>query len=224
MVFRRPGRPTVEPDPNPDAEPSVSAEQDLIARMLAGDERAFTAFFDAQFPRVYRFALPRLGRDPDAARDVVQATMTKAMRNLASFRGEAAVFTWLCQICRNEIADHVRARRRHADHVVPYEDRPDIRAALESIEAPDEDRPDRTHGRGETLGLIRAVLDRLPSRYGDALEWKYVDGRSVEEIGELLGIGHIAAQSLLQRARVAFREAIEAVYGEDAADVLAGLR
>ena len=37
---------------------------------------------------------------------------------------------------------------------------------------------------------MHAVLDRLPHRYGDALEWKYVEGRSVEEIGERLGIGH----------------------------------
>ncbi len=202
----------------------MQSEQDLIRRMLAGDERAFAAFFDAYFARVYRFALPRVGRDHEAARDVVQATLTKAMRKLAEFRGEAALYTWLCQICRHEIADHVRARRRYGEHVVLYEDTPEVRAALESIEAPEEYEPDRSHGRSEILALIRSVLDRLPSRYGDALEWKYVEGRSVEEIGQLLGIGHTAAQSLLARARVAFREAIEAVCGEDAADVLAGLR
>jgi RNA polymerase sigma-70 factor (ECF subfamily) len=201
----------------------VQSEQDLIRRMLAGDERAFATFFDAHFARIYRFALPRLGRDHEAARDVVQATLTKAMRKLADFRGDAAVYTWLCQICRNEIADHIRANRRHGEHVVPYEDTPELRAALESVEAPGEYEPDRSHGRAEVLGLIRTVLDRLPSRYGDALEWKYIDGRSVEEIGDLLGIGHTAAQSLLARARIAFREAIESVCGEDAADLLAGL-
>lgn len=219
MDFPRRDRPTGVTEPERD----VSGEQELIARMLAGDERAFATFFDSHFPRVYRFALPRLNRDADAARDVVQATMTKAMRRLADFRGEAAIFTWLCQICRHEIADYVRARRRHAAHVVPYEDTPEVRAVLESIEAPEDEQPDRAHGRGEVLGLIRSVLDRLPSRYGDALEWKYIDGRSVEEIGDLLGIGHTAAQSLLQRARVAFREAIEAVYGAEAADLLKGL-
>ncbi len=60
-------------------------------------------------------------------------------------------------------------------------------------------------------------------RYGDALEWKYVEGRSVEEISERLGIGQTAAQSLLARARVAFREGVEAVFGASADDVLAGL-
>ena len=64
------------------------------------------------------------------------------------------------------------------------------------------------------------MLDRLPGRYGDALEWKYIEGHSVEEIGQRLGIGHTAAQSLLARARVAFRDGLEAVFGASARDVL----
>jgi RNA polymerase sigma-70 factor (ECF subfamily) len=63
----------------------------------------------------------------------------------------------------------------------------------------------------------------LPSRYGDVLEWKYVDGKSVEEIGVALGIGHTAAQSLLARARVAFRGALETVFGVTPRDALARL-
>ena len=54
----------------------MKEEAELVQKMLAGDERAFHVFFDAYFPRVYRFALPRLGRQEDAARDVVQAAMT----------------------------------------------------------------------------------------------------------------------------------------------------
>ncbi|MCZ8131908.1 MAG: RNA polymerase sigma factor [Steroidobacteraceae bacterium] len=202
----------------------MSDEAELVRRMLAGDERAFAAFFDAQFPRLYRFALPRLGRDREAARDVVQATLTQAMRRLAEFRGEAALYTWLCRICRSRIADHVRAERRHGARVVAIDDSADVRAALESIEAPPEHEPARLHGAEQVRALIRSVLDRLPSRYGDALEWKYVEERSVEEIGERLGIGHTAAQSLLARARVAFREAIETVFGAEAGDLLGTLR
>ena len=78
----------------------LADESELVKRMLAGDQRAFDAFFDGHFARLYRFALPRLGGDPAAAREVVQATLGKAMRKLAHFRGEAAIFTWLCQICR----------------------------------------------------------------------------------------------------------------------------
>jgi RNA polymerase sigma-70 factor (ECF subfamily) len=198
-------------------------DRQLVTAMLAGDQRAFTAFFEAYFPRVYRFALPRLRRNEDTAKDVVQTTLIKAMRKLGGWRGDASLFTWLCQICRREIADHVRTQQRHASKVVLIDDSDEVRAALEGIEAPASDDPLRRADSAELKRLVHAVLDRLPSRYGDALEWKYVEGHSVEEIGQRLGIGQTAAQSLLARARVAFREGLEAVFGASAVDVLAGL-
>jgi RNA polymerase sigma-70 factor (ECF subfamily) len=192
--------------------------------MLRGDEVAFRRFFEGYFPRLYRFAVPRLAGDADAAKEVVQSTLIKAMRNLAGYRGEAALFSWLCQICRRQIVDYLRAHRRHADRIVPTEDNDEMRAVLESIEAPASDDPAHAYGAEETRRLVRTVLDRLPSRYGDALEWKYVEGRSVEEIAQALGMSPTAAQSLLARARAAFREALETVFGATAGDVIAGMR
>jgi RNA polymerase sigma-70 factor, ECF subfamily len=201
----------------------VTDDCELVRLMLEGNERAFSEFFATYFPRIYRFALPRLNRNEDTAKDVVQTTLIKAISNLARFRGESAMFTWLCQICRREIADQVRSQRRYAGKVVLIEDSEEVRLALESIEAPAADDPLRRCDGAELKRLVHAVLDRLPGRYGEALEWKYVEGRSVEEIGDLLGIGHTAAQSLLARARVAFRDGLEAVFGASAADVLASL-
>lgn len=202
----------------------LSSERELVRAMLAGEERAFNSFFTDYFPRVYRFALPRLGGDAEAAKDVVQATLVKAVNNLAGFRGDAALFSWICQICRRCIFDYARAQRRRADNVVLIDDSPELRAALDSIQGPEHEQPLQRYDSAETRRLVKSVLDRLPPRYGDVLEWKYVEGRSVEEIGELLGVGHTAAQSLLARARVAFREALETVFGTTAVDVLSGLR
>jgi len=204
-------------------EQDSSADRQLIRRMLAGDERAYEAFFNDYFPRLYRFALPRLNGDVEATRDVVQATLAKAMRKMADFRGESGLFTWVCQICRREAVDHIRARRRRTRHVVLIDDLPDVRRAIEAVEAPEQYDLARAHGRGEVASLVRSILDRLPSNYGDALEWKYMEGRSVEEIGERLGIGTTAAQSLLARARLAFREALEQAFGADAADIAGSL-
>ncbi len=199
-------------------------ESELVREMLAGKERAFNAFFADFFPRVYRFVLPRVQADVEAAKEVVQATLVKAIRNLGQFRGEAALFSWVCQIARHQIADYLRAERRYADRVVPIDERPEVMAALESLAAPASDQPQEKYSSEETRRLVQAVLDRLPGRYGDVLEWKYVEGRSVEEIGERLGVGHTAAQSLLARARTAFREALETVFGSTAADILAAMR
>jgi RNA polymerase sigma-70 factor (ECF subfamily) len=201
----------------------MGEEKQLIQRMLGGDEQAFEAFFNAYFPRVYRFVLPRLNGDIDAAREVVQAALAKAMRRIGDFRGESALFTWICQICRREAVDYIRSRRRHVKHLVLIDDRPELRSAIEAIEAPEEFDLVRQYGRAEVGRLVRVVLDRLPSNYGDALEWKYMEGSSVEEIGARLGIGTVAAQSLLARARIAFREALEQVFGAEAADIATSL-
>jgi RNA polymerase sigma-70 factor, ECF subfamily len=199
-------------------------DRTLVRNMLAGDERAFNAFYADCFPRVYRFALPRLAGDVQAAKEVVQSTLIKAMRNLARYRGEAALFSWVCQICRSQIVDYLRSRRHHAERLVPIDESPEVLAALESIAAPQTDDPMYCYRRDETRRLVQAVLDRLPSHYGDVLQWKYVEGHSVEEIGQRLGLGHTAAQSMLARARIAFRQGLETVFGAATADVLASLR
>ena len=139
----------------------VTEDRELVQQMLAGEERAFSEFFTTYFPRVFRFALPRVNRNEDDAKDVVQATLVKAMRKLGDYRGEAAMFTWLCQICRREIANHVRSERRYSDKVVLIEDSEEVRAALESIEAPAADDPLRRCDGAELKRLVHAVLDRL---------------------------------------------------------------
>jgi RNA polymerase sigma-70 factor (ECF subfamily) len=203
---------------------AAAGDAELIASMLKGDEVAFRQFFEGYFPRLYRFATPRVGGDTDAAKEVVQETLIKAMRNLSTYRGEAALFSWLCQICRRQIVDYLRAQKRHSDQILLVEDSDEMRAVLESIAGPVSDEPGHGYNAEETRRLVQSVLDRLPNRYGDVLEWKYVEGRSVEEIAQALGVGQIAAQSLLARARVAFREALETVFGATAGDVIAGMR
>ncbi|AMN48038.1 RNA polymerase sigma-70 factor, ECF subfamily [Steroidobacter denitrificans] len=202
----------------------TEADAELIALMLKGDEIAFRRFFETYFPRLYRFAAPRLGGDSDAAKEVVQATLIKAMRNLENYRGEAAVFSWLCQICRRQIIDHVRTHRRHLSRLALVEDSDEMQRVLEAIAAPCDDEPLHGYSADETRRIVQSVLDKLPNRYGDVLEWKYIEGRSVEEIAALLGVGQIAVQSMLARARVAFRSVLETVFGMAANDVLSGMR
>jgi RNA polymerase sigma-70 factor (ECF subfamily) len=156
----------------------MTEEKQLIRRMLGGDEQAFEAFFNAYFARIYRFALPRLNGDADAAREVVQSTLAKAMRRIGDFRGESALFTWICQICRREAVDYIRSSRRHSRNVVLIDDRPELRAAIEALEAPEEFDLVKSYGRAEVGRLVRVVLDRLPANYGNALEWKYMEGNS----------------------------------------------
>ena len=183
------------------------ADRRLVRRLLAHDEKAFRTFFDAYFDRLYRFALGRLGHDPEAARDVTQLTLTRAVERLASYRGEAGLFTWLCTICRRQVVDYYRRERRHMSRVELIEDSEEVRGALESLDGFREPSPETGYARSQRARLIQVALDRLPAHYGDALEWKYVYGYTTREIAQRLGLGQEAAQSLLARARRAFHEA-----------------
>lgn len=190
-----------------------SSDRFLVARMLRGDDDAFTEFFEANFPPLYRFALPRVGGDAGIAEEVVQGALCRAVRKLSTYRGEAALLTWLCTICRREIATYFEERSKVPPMVDLADDLPEIRSALESLASSGASRPEQVLQRNETARLVQLVLDRLPDRYGDALEWKYIEGLSVNEIAERLGVGAKAAESVLSRARVAFRDAFTAAYG-----------
>lgn len=189
--------------------PIYFEDKKLVKRLLAGDERAFSQFFDENFSRLYRFALARLSDDPEITREVVQTAMTKALRKIHSYRGEAALFSWLCTICRNELVDVARRNARYRKTIVLTEDYPEIREIVDSMNAPIGSDPNRQYQVHEAARLIQVALDRLPPKYGDALEWKYIEGYSVKEIGHKLGLSHEAAQSLLARAKRAFRD----IYG-----------
>lgn len=184
----------------------------LVRRLLRGDEAAFDLFVGEYYPRLYRFALPRVGSSPEVAQDVVQTTFEKVIPRLGSYRGEAALFTWMCSFCRFQIAAHFRQLGRGAPEVRLAEDAPEVRAALESLAALD-DGPAELLEREELSRLVRVVLDQLPIRYGNALDWKYIQGLSVREIATRLGTSPKAAESLLTRARQAFRDGFSAVAG-----------
>ncbi|MGB5343306.1 MAG: hypothetical protein WBO69_15360 [Thermoanaerobaculia bacterium] len=69
---------------------SGATDRELVQRMLAGDELAFDQFSESYVPALYRFALNRLSPDRELTREIVQATLCKAISKLDSFRGEEA--------------------------------------------------------------------------------------------------------------------------------------
>jgi RNA polymerase sigma-70 factor (ECF subfamily) len=183
-------------------------ERELVRRMLGGDEGAFDEFFADYFPRLFRFAVLRL-RDPDAAEDIVQISLIAAVRHLRSWRGEASLFTWLCTICRREIAAWQKRTSRRVTVSIAHDD-PNLRAALDSIGAAAE-AADAGLARADTGRIVQLALDHLPPRYSRALEWKYLEELSVDDIAGRLQCTPKAAESLLTRARDAFRDAFTAV-------------
>ncbi len=181
----------------------------LVARLLTGDENALRSFFDEYFDRLYRFALSRTTGRADLAEEAAQRTLCRAVRALSQYRGEAALFTWLAQICRNELADLGGAERRRGEREESFDASERARRRAEAVAADEPAPEERAHSRDAAVEL-RRILDGLPGRYGDILEWKYLEDWSVQRIAEELGSTLEAAQSALARARLALRSALEA--------------
>jgi RNA polymerase sigma-70 factor (ECF subfamily) len=182
-----------------------SKDKEQVQAILHGDERDMKRFFDEYFPRIYRFAIERVSGEPQVAREVVQNTLTKVLQNIHRFRGESSLFTWICSICNNEISDYKKKQARFNQAITLQGSPLDLDAVSDVEAASSPDRPDEVYDREQKARSIHRTLDSLPATYGNVIEWKYVDGLSVEQIAERLGLGHSAAQSMLYRARMAFQ-------------------
>jgi RNA polymerase sigma-70 factor (ECF subfamily) len=140
--------------------------------------------------------------EPELVRDVVQTTLCRFMEKLDGYRGESAIFTWLCAVCRNEIAGHFRRAGRGEVELDEASER----------ESGDAGNPEAEYLAGESDRLVHVALDALPPRHARVLEWKYIDGLSVREIAERINLNEKAAESLLTRARAAFRTIFEGLH------------
>ncbi len=184
----------------------------LIAkRLMRGDERAFREVFDDFFPKLYRYAIARVDGNADEATEIVQQTFCRAFERIDSYRGEASLYGWMCSICRNALIDRARRQQREYRNLAFHEAEEIIHEIAEVMCAPTADQPENAAARGNLQQLIQATLDHLPAHYGDVLEWKYIEGLTVDEIAERLTVGSKAAESMLTRARQAFRKAIASI-------------
>lgn len=185
--------------------PRIEADRALVERLLAGEEAAFERLFEDNHDGLYRFALTRLRGDEELAQEMAQAAFVKAIEKLETYRGEAALFSWLCTFCRFEISAHFRRTK----WLAPGLDSEGAEAAgqtvLDAMALAAPGPEDELH-RQDVVRLVHQTLDELPPTYGRALEWKYVGGLSVQEIAARLELSPKAAESLLTRARAAFRK------------------
>jgi RNA polymerase sigma-70 factor (ECF subfamily) len=180
-------------------------ETDLVQRMLRGDQRAFDEFFDSYASRIAAFASRRSSLDAAPLEDVVQLTLINAIRSLGSFRGGSSLFTWLCQICRNQLID----ARRKADRQPKSQSLDEMsarRPTAELVELVNFRDPLEECTEDSNRDAVRRTINRLPASYARILELRFGDELTVPEIASLLQLTESAAESRLVRARQAFRE------------------
>jgi RNA polymerase sigma-70 factor (ECF subfamily) len=168
-----------------------SWERGLRAAALSGDAGAWRALYDSAFETVASYARWRSG-SADLAEDIVQESWFAAARRLSSFDPAQARFAaWVCGIAANVARAHVRRRLRHLSRV----------RALVTVPEP------TAEGEASDPERVALALAELPERYEAALRAKYFEQQSVAEMAAASRETEKAVESLLSRARQAFREA-----------------
>ncbi|GAA3080638.1 RNA polymerase sigma factor SigM [Streptosporangium carneum] len=165
------------------------SDADLLTRHIAGDPHAFSEIVKRHRDRMWAVALRTLG-DPDEAADAVQDAFVSAYRKAESFRGEAAVTTWLHRIVVNACLDRMRRKS-----VRPVADD-------ELVEAAERDTPvlDQTAER-EVSMEVSAALKLLPSDQRAALVLVDMMGYSVEDAAQVLEVPSGTVKSRCARGR-----------------------
>jgi RNA polymerase sigma-70 factor (ECF subfamily) len=171
----------------------------LIAEVLSGKKGSATVFYKTYAPKLRRYLMAKL---PEGEiEEILQDTFLSAFDCLPLYRGEASVATWLISIARHEVADFYRKRY--------------VRAAVEKTAPLFENMvseilsPEFEWEKKKMEKRFFSAYHSLTKQYQDVLSYKYELSMSVKEIAERMELPFKATESLLFRARMAFREAYE---------------
>jgi RNA polymerase sigma-70 factor (ECF subfamily) len=164
------------------------SDSQLIERFLVGDQAAFAALVHRHERRVYNLAYRMLGREEDA-RDATQDAFLSALRNLSSFRGQAAFTTWMHRVTVNACYDILRRRSREPTQLEPV-------GELEMHTA-----PDPTSEVATAVDVQRALLG-VPDEFRAVLVMHDAMDMSYDDIADALGVPVGTVKSRLHRGRV----------------------
>jgi RNA polymerase sigma-70 factor (ECF subfamily) len=173
----------------------VWRERGLLSAVLAGDEQAWRTWYDESFGSLHAYVHWRCAGLRDLVEDVLQETWLTAVRRIRTFDPEQGHFAgWLRGIAANLLRNQLRHRQRR-----------ERRAAVEGgrIGEPADSEMER---RDQAERIVGALAE-LPERYESVLRAKYLDGLSMAEIAAASNETVKAVESLLTRARQAFRSA-----------------
>lgn len=186
---------------------------DWRAQALAGEAQAVEALARGALAPLYRFCFYRVGRDIHLCQDVVQETMLRAIRDLHLYdpaRCGNDIFGWLTGLARNEIR-RVLAHNHSAASLEALWSKMDKELLKLFADLESQPLAEDVLMRQETRELVNATMSQLPPHYGEALEAKYLHGKSVRDMAGSLRLTEKAVESLLTRARGAFRATFAAL-------------
>jgi len=188
----------------PATAPPTLSDEEVVARVLAGDSSLFEILMRRYNQRLFRVARGILADDGEAE-DVMQEAYVRAFRELAKFRGEARFSTWLTRIACHEALARARKRRR----LVPISggERPDPPAETAG--------PERELENRELHAVLRQAVEILPDPLRTVFCLREIEGLSTEETADALGLTVENVRVRLHRAKRSLRQALDERIGRE---------
>jgi RNA polymerase sigma-70 factor (ECF subfamily) len=184
-----------------------SEEAELVKRALARDDAAFRTIMERHNQRLYRVARSILRNDVEAE-DAVQEAYINAFTHLDSFRGDSSLATWLSRITMNEALGRLRRERpslelndRTEAQIIPFP------------QTTTKDDPERTMAQREILQLVERATDNLPEIFRVVFVARVIEGMSIEETADVLGLQPETVKTRLHRARRLVHEQLDKQIG-----------
>jgi RNA polymerase sigma-70 factor (ECF subfamily) len=191
----------------PVAAPATLSDEEVVARVLAGDASLFEILMRRYNQRLFRVSYGILA-DAAEAEDVMQEAYVRAFRELASFRGEARFATWLTRIACHEALARAQKRRRLV-RLVP----------ADGGEPPDPPSPaigpERELQNRELQAVLRDAVEILPDPLRAVFCLREIEGMSTEETADALGLTVENVRVRLHRAKRGLRQTLDERIGAE---------
>lgn len=174
------------------------SDESLMLAYAAGDAAAFARLYERHRGKLYRFLARQLHGNGALADELFQDVWQRVIAARKGWKPDAAFSTWLYRIAHNRLADHWRALQ----HRPPAPEDGDERAAR----VPDHDTPERHLSEFEERRRLRLALDELPEEQREVVLLRLEQDLSLEEIGEITGVGRETVKSRLRYAMDKLRQ------------------
>ena len=189
----------------------MGSEQEFVERLKAGDPTAYEELIENYAEMVYRVAF-RILQDPHDAEDAMQEAFLTVYRRIGSFRGDSKFSTWLYRITSNAALDMIRARQRKQGQDIAWDDTEEEGAPLPDTVTP---LPEEVLMRQETIALLEEALQHLSPKLRTAVILYELEGLSMKEVADVLGISESAAKVRVHRARLLLQEYVRQHVGRE---------
>ena len=180
------------------------SDEQLVELAVSSEPEAFGEIVRRWERKIFALCFGMLAREDDA-RDAAQETFIAAYRNLARFRGEAKVSSWLHRIAVNQCLTTKRRAKTRSEEFIDDEKNDEERFFI----APDKLSPSRTTEDNERLTLVRQAVTSLPSELRQIVVMKEFEDMTFQEIAETLEVPLSTVKSRLYTALKQLRMKLE---------------